>query len=405
MKIVSHPFGAVALLLLMPALALAGGIELPMQSARAAGQADAFTAQADDASAIFYNPAGLTQIQGTQISVGALGLFPHFQFDAKAGPDEAMNLSTLVPHFYVASDLGLERWRFGLGVDNTFGINEDWGSKGPLRTLVDRATLATFNIAPTAAYQLTDSLSVGVAVNVVYGQLDLRRNVTLGPPPTPEGQFHLKGTDWASGVTPSLLWKITPQHSIGAYYRSPFTLGFTGHAHLTGPGFGFGPSSASENLTFPQSAGIGYAFRPIDPLKLEVDAIWTDWHSADQFRIHSPDAHFNNQTIPLDWKSGWTLRGGVQYDITRHWTVRGGYAWSQNASPESTFTPLVPDSNYHLFAAGVGYNADNWALDLAYEFIYRETRHIDGSNIYSPLLDGTWHNTMQGLMITFTAKL
>jgi len=397
---------ATASCILLPAsLALGSGIEVPMQSARAAGQADAFTAQADDASAIFYNPAGLTQIQGTQISVGALGLFPEFRFEANAGPDEAMRLPTLIPHVYVASDLGLDRWRFGIGVNDTYGINTDWGDKGPLRVLVDKAKLATFDIAPTAAYQLTDSLSVGVALNVIYGQLDLQRNVTLGPPPTPEGEFHLKGSDWAIGVTPSLLWKINEQNSIGAYYRSPYTLHFSGDAHLTGPGFQFGPTNAKENLTFPQSAGIGYAIRPVKPLKLEADAIWTDWHVVDQFRIHSQDPHFNNQAIPLDWKSGWTLRGGVQYDLTRHWTLRGGYAWSQNASPDSTFTPLVPDSNYHLFAAGIGYSTDNWAIDFAYEYIYRETRHIDGGNIYSPLLDGTWHNTMNGFMLTFTAKL
>src|SRR5947209_1056371 len=53
-----------------------GAIEVPMQSSKAAAQADAFTAQADDPSAIYYNPAGLTQLHGTQMTVGAFFLQP-----------------------------------------------------------------------------------------------------------------------------------------------------------------------------------------------------------------------------------------------------------------------------------------------------------------------------------------
>src|SRR4051794_23268608 len=96
--------------------ALGGGLEVPMQGARAAGQADAFVAQADDPSAIHYNPAGLTQLRGTNVSVGAMGLFPAWTFDADSGPDQSMYLPSVLPHVYAASDFGLDRWRFGFGL-------------------------------------------------------------------------------------------------------------------------------------------------------------------------------------------------------------------------------------------------------------------------------------------------
>jgi len=73
--------------LFAPLAARGGGIEVPMQGARASGQADAFTAQADDPSAIFYNPAGLTQLRGTQISAGLYFLQPEFHLDADSGAD------------------------------------------------------------------------------------------------------------------------------------------------------------------------------------------------------------------------------------------------------------------------------------------------------------------------------
>ncbi len=386
------------------AAAYGGGIEIPMQDSRAAGQADAVTAHSDDAAAVFYNPACLTLSHGTEVSVGAYGLFPEWRFDAAAGRDEAMRLPSLLPHVYAASDLGTDRWRFGIGVNNVFGLNEDWGDRGPLRTLVDKAKLTVINASVAAAYKVDEHLSVGAALNVYYGELMLSRNVTLGAPPTPEGKFHLRGHDFAVGITPSVLYKIDDRNSIGAYYRSPFTLNLTGETSLGTPAGEIGPSHSVTPLDLPQSIGMGYSVKATDRLRLETDVIWTDWTSVNELKIHSADAHFNGQAIPADWKAGFTVRLGGEYDLAPHWVLRGGYAWSQNSVPESTFSPLVPDSNYHLFSVGIGYTTDRWSLDGAYQYIYRERRHIQ-NDINSPVVNGTWDNAFQGVMVTFTYKM
>lgn len=384
-------------------IARGGGIEVPQQGARAAGQADAFTAQADDPSAIFYNPAGLTQLKGTHFSGGVFAIFPEFHFSGEGG--ESMRLPSVLPHLYAETDFGLDRWRFGIGLNDTMGINEDWGNKGPLALLVDKASLTLLSISPTVSYKINDHLSAGVALNAYWGELNVRRNVMLGAPPIPEGTFHFRGHDEAVGVTPGIMWKIDSRSTIGAYYRSPYHLDFDGDARITAKGVPeIGPSSASTALDFPQSAGIGYAVRPIEPLKVEADVIWTDWSSFEKSSISSSDPHFNGQKTVYDWKSGFTFRLGAQYDLTPHWVLRAGYAYGQNAIPTSTFSPLVPDSNYHLFAAGIGYEADRWSVDLAYQYIYRERRHIH-DNLYSPLTDGTWDNQMNCLMLTAGYKL
>jgi long-chain fatty acid transport protein len=386
-------------------MAFAGGIEVPMQDAKSLGQADAFTAQADDPSAIFYNPAGLTQLKGTSVSAGAFYLQPEFRLEGTDGSNSSMRLPSVLPHLYAESDMGTNHWRFGIGIDNVYGINEDYGSTGALRTLVDEAQLSVINIAPTVAYKIDPSLSVGLAFNIYYGDLLLTRQVTLGPPPTPEGQFHLRGSAVGFGVTPGFMWKINDQNTIGAYYRSPFSLDFNGTAELKIPHASeVGPSDAQAALEFPQSAGIGYAFRPVKRLKLEGDVIWTDWHAVSDLQIQSQDPHFNNQTLPAHWISGFTFRGGVQYDLTDHWALRAGYAYSQNSVPNSTFSPLVPDSNYHLFAMGGGYSAPSWDFNVAATYIYRETHDVAGS-VDSPLVNGTWNNHMYGLMATFTYRL
>src|SRR3712207_5328272 len=97
---------AAALAAITSPVALGGGIEVPKQNARAAGQADAFIAQADDPSPVGYNPAGLTQVEGTQIIVGGVELFMNWDFDADAGADQSMNSEALLPHVYLSSDLG-----------------------------------------------------------------------------------------------------------------------------------------------------------------------------------------------------------------------------------------------------------------------------------------------------------
>lgn len=387
------------------AAASGGGIEVPMQDTRAAGQADAFTAQADDPAAIYYNPAGLTQLHGTQFSLGAVGLFPDWRFHGDDGSGESMTLPSLLPHLYAESDLGTERLRVGLGVVNEFGLNEDWGNTGPLNQLVDHAKLSVLNVSPTVAYKWDDHLSLGVALNIYYGELVLTRNLALGPPPTPVGNFRLRGHDWAVGVTPSLMWKIDEANTIGLIYRSPFTLNLEGSAQVKASGIPeIGPSRAVTPLNLPQMAGIGYAIRPIQKLKVEADILWTDWNTLSQVVVHSPDPRFNGQSVPANWDSGFTYRLGVEYALTRNWTVRGGYAYSQDAVPQSTFTPLVPDSNYHLFAIGASYNAPRWSLDAGYVYIFRENRHIENS-AESPIVNGEWENSMNGVMLTFTLKI
>ena len=132
--------------------------------------------------------------------------------------------------------------------------------------------------------------------------------------------------------------------------------------------------------------------------------VWTDWNQTNELKIRSANPAFNNQTLPADWKSGFAFRLGGQYQLDRHWYLRAGYAFGQNAVPTSTYSPLVPDSNYHLAAAGVGYQTENWGLDLAMNGIFRERRDIHG-NAYSPATDGSWSNQIYGLMLTYTIKL
>ena len=400
-------FGALAgaaALMWASSYSFGGAFEVLQQGARASGQAEAFAAQADDPSAIWYNPAGLTQLKGTNISGGGYLVLPDYHFHGTQG-DSSMHQYSFLPHVYAESDFGLEKFRFGLGINNVFGLRESWGQTGPLETLMTRGHLYTINMEPTVAYQITDGLSVGVGMNIYYATLDLEHSQVLGAPPTPRGYLRLHGDDYALGASPGVMWKIDEHNTVAAFYHSAFKLDMDLQASIEARGIpAIGPSPAKAAINIPQIAGFGYAFRPISPWKIEADVVWSNWHSLQQIVIRSPNPVFNNGVITTRYHDSWSFRLGTQYDLTDHWTIRGGYAYGNSAVPASTFSPLVPDSNYHIFSVGIGYKTPVWYVDAAYLYIFRETRNISNS-INSPFVDGSWHTDMMGFMVTAGIKL
>lgn len=376
-----------------------GAFEVLQQSPRASGQADAFAAQADDPSAIWYNPAGLTQLQGTHFLLGGYLVDPSYRFDGPTA-DATMDKLSFLPQVYATSDFGLEDFRFGLGVNNVFGLNEDWGQSTPFANVFTEGHLYVINIEPTVAYQVTENFSLGVGLNVYFGSLDLEHKQPLGPPPTPMGHFRYHGDGWGVGASPGLMWKIDDRNTFAAFYHSAAKLNINGPAEVTAMGIPpIGPSHSQTSIQLPQSVGIAYAFRPVDPWKLEADVVWSNWRMLQQIQIHSSNPAFNGQTIVTKWDDTWAFRFGTQYDLTKNWTIRGGYAYGTSAVPEATFGPIVPDANYHLFSAGLGYTVGRWTFDAAYLYILREHRNISNS-IYSPAVNGNWRTNLQGFMIS-----
>jgi long-chain fatty acid transport protein len=392
-------------LLIAPAFVHAGATDIPQQGARASGQAEAFAAQADDPSAIWHNPAGLTQLHGTYLQDGGTFIFPIWSFHpADGGESQSMRMPSVLPQVYIVSDLGTENLRVGFGANNVFGLSEEWKNSGQLNTQVTQAHLFCYNFAPSIAYKFNDHLSLGVDLNVYWGDLELSKHVDVGAPGSPQAYFHFRGQDAAIGATPAVMWKINDQNQIGAVYRSPFDFGFSGDARLKMHGMNeVGPSHSHVYLNMPQMATIAYAMRPIKPLKLEADVVWTDWHATKDTVLTSTNPAFR-QTIKDNWMSGFSFRVGAQYDLTKKLALRAGYAFGQNAVPSSTFSPLVPDSNYHLGSVGFQYALnDSITLDAAYQYIYREKRHI--AHNVDPAVDGTWSNQFNEVMFSATIKL
>lgn len=397
---------AVAACLIWSGSAWALGLRNPDQGARATGQGEAFVAQADDASAIYYNPAGLTQVKGTQVTSGMYLSFPNIEFHPKGGGEaiKAHDDVTMIPHFYAASDFGLSNWRFGLGFNVPFGNSITWGGDNQISVAVDRSQMAVYSITPTVAYQINDRFSIGAGLNIYYG--DLMSRFKYLAPATPY-DFEFRGDGIAVGATIGLMFKPNDRHSFGVVYRSPFTLNFDGSARVNNLPFGFpidpGPSTANYDQEFPQSVAFGYAFRPTKKWKLEVDIEWTNWDTLNTCSLVSPNPYVAfdpRATVPYNWKDSFFYEFGTQYELNEHWTVRAGYIYSENTVPSTTFNPNVPDSGRHVVSGGVGFTWKQFTVDLVYQYSHSTDRTITGSA--GGVADGNWSSNGHAISMTST---
>ncbi|MGD0016518.1 MAG: outer membrane protein transport protein [Verrucomicrobiia bacterium] len=382
------------------------GFRNPDQDARATGQGEAFVAQADDPSAVYYNPAGLVQLPGTQVSGGGYALFSHVKLDGVTN-NRGMDRFSVLPHFYVVTDLCRTNspWRFGFGVNVPFGSSVNWGkgSTAPFRYLVTESSLSVVNFAPTVAYRVNEHFSLGASLNIYYGTTKMAQDVPGSYfSQIPDANFRFEGSGMGIGATVGALWKINERHSFGAVYRSPFSINFKDNASLRNPSVG--PSAAEARIPFPQSVAFGYAYRPMPKLKLEVDADWTNWDTLNSVRLNWGKGPLNGYTIPFNWMDSWFYEFGAQYELNERWTVRAGYIFSENSVPQKTFSPSFVDSDRHVLSAGLGYNTGRFGVDIVYQYSLLADRSVHQSPSPFGNVNGEWSGDGHAVMVTTTYK-
>ena len=362
----------------------------PDQDARATGQGEAFVAQADDASAIYYNPAGLTQQTGTEVTSGG-----YFDFAGSKLNNTVNNTTTsFLPHFYCATDFGKTNspWRVGLGFNVPFGSQAS--PDGHFQNQVTKSSLAVYNIAPSVAYRFNEHFSLGVDLNIYHGDTTFEQEVAAFG----NAVYHFQGDGNAVGATVGALYKFNDRHSVGVVYRSPFTIDFTGSASL----HSFVPNTpAHASMNLPHSVAIGYAYRPIPKLKLEVDVEWTNWDPLNTVQLDAGPLLSTSQAY--NYKDSFFYEFGAQYELNEHWTVRAGYIFSENTVPDSTYSPVEPDADRHVLSVGLGYSIKWLQVDVAYQYSFTDNRTVTGSP-NNGISDGNWTSDGHMIMLTSTLK-
>lgn len=363
--------------------AMAVGFRLPNQDPEGIARGNAFAATADNPSAIYYNPAGITQLEGNHLSVGVYAISTNIDFRSATGG----NASTIqdlqyVPQIYYVCSPEESAFSYGFGVYAPYGLGIDYDGNTPFDTLAQEGSLlyATFN--PVVAYKINSQLSVAAGITANYSKVDLTRSI-FGP----GSEFTFKGNGWDVGYNLGLLWQPVKEWSFGLNYRSSTSINYEGES-LAAP-FADWQHTEAE-LDFPYFIVGGVSYRPNDDWNFEFNLDWTDWDSVN-------DATFKgtfggDQIFPFRYRSSFMYEFGVTRQLGDGYYISGGYIYSENSVPGNTLSPLNPDSNLHLGSIGFGHRGDVVSWAVGYHFAYNGGRTVRNStpSLIGESANGEW---------------
>ena len=358
----------------------AAGFRLFDQDAEATGRGSAFVATADNVSAVYFNPAGLTQLDGFHIGLGGYAVHIDSDIDSFNGKQSTENRDRLlvVPSIYGSYKLPKLPVTLGVGAYSTYGLGLFYPDDSPFRSTAKKAQIIYITLSPVAAWQVTKTFSIGIGPTINYSQVLLNRGIAV-----PGDGFQFRGSGVAAGFEAGLRWEPTPQHAFGLAYHSSTDVNESGHTHVTVRPFiaqgnpfklHLPEEDADAELHFPRFIVAGYSFRPTPAWNLEFDLDWTDWSSLNSPPIHQ--AKSGNVPVLFEYQSSFIYHFGVTRYFANSLHLSAGYVFSQNSVPEATLDGAVPDNDRHVFTAGIGSRGKRWDWDFAYEFVYQPTRSV-----------------------------
>ncbi len=355
-----------------PAPLLALGIRLPDQDASATARGNAFAATADDPAAVYYNPAGITQLDGDNLSLGMYGIEYASRYSGGAGSVNSQQQWAALPQTFSTMNFTNCHLAFGFGVYSPYGLSTEWPDKAPwIRSEAQGGRIDYLRANPVIAYQVCPTLSVAAGVMLDYSEAELETTVP---------GFSLHGHDTDAGFNASVLWHPLEQHSLGLVYRSATDMNYKGHVSFLVPAGVSPPASQPAVLNFhlPQTVVGGYSYRPTTNWNLEVDADWTDWTSLRDTTVQTTPIPVGG--LNFNWKPSTIYEFGVTRYFGNGWRASAGYMYSENSVPASYFSPLIADSDRHLFSIGVGKIYRHLSWEAAYQLGYGPSRSVTADN-------------------------
>ncbi len=363
----------------------ASGFQINEHGARGMGMAGAFTALALDGSALFYNPAGLTQLNGTQIMVGTTLISPSASF---RGVSPAIDESSMKPAIFTPINLYLthklnDDWSFGFGVNNQYGLGSTWDENWVGKYLAIDTEIQTFYFTGAAAYKFSDKLSLGVTASYVYGNVSILKKQSLAPF-NADATIDLSGTAASYSYSVGLLFKPSEMLNLGLDFRSGSSMDFTGTADVTAPSalVSLLPSGDVEApLTIPFNATIGLAIFPSNDLTVSADFQYVGWSSYDKLEVTFVESGVVSTSI-RDYSDSYIARLGAEYAVTECLDLRGGLLYDKNPVKDELVEPTLPDADRLGLNIGLGYKiTPNISLDLAYLYLRFAERTIENSEV------------------------
>lgn len=405
-----------------------GGFANQIVGTKALGMGNAFVAVADDPSAVFFNPAGLTNVGGTNFSIGFAPHIPSLDYENGPVNSKVASYTPVVPNLYMTTRLADSPWAFGFGVYTHFGLKVVWPFDGPFNYVTTESDLVLPHFNPTVSYKVNDKLSVGGGLVYAMAKAELKSalpidgiNLALDPLATtgnPDGEQIVDGDGDGFGATASVLYRPMENHSLGITWRSDLKVKIKGDIAAKGfvneSAFAFGGSAASTKIetsvTLPPSVLLGYAYRK-GKLTWALDGEWMGFSSYRSTEIEldsaSPFASLVPAEIRHEFKDAWSIGTGVNYAWNDTWQTRMGYTYYPNMSPEANWDPSVPDSSSNGLHIGGTWARKSLSLDLSYSLLNFNKARINNTvgNSVGVTVNGTYDVTVQIISMNLNYRI
>jgi long-chain fatty acid transport protein len=423
--------------------AFASGFALLEQSASRLGTAFAGTAAAaDDATTIFYNPAGMSKLADTQFMVVASGIRIRSEFhNENSQPALGQPLGgeggdagdwNAVPAAYLAVPLN-DRFALGFGVNAPFGLRLEYENGWMGRFQALNNDIKTYNFNPALSWRVNKLLSLGVGANYQRIQAELTNAVNYtavvaqglqtlaaaGQVPAAlvpglisananlEGHTSVRGDDGAWGYNAGVLFEFSDDTRLGLSYRSTIDYTIEGSVRFTtptpsnpvgagiiaaasAPGAALATGPARVDLKLPDIATVSF-FQRLGRVELLADVAWTGWSTIQELRIVRANGEVLSVT-PERWKDTWRYAVGATYQLNDQWKLRGGVAHDGTNVPNSTRTARLPDSERNWIAIGGQWKpSDDWVVDVGYAHLFADDARLhqdDGNAVARGFLIG-----------------
>jgi long-chain fatty acid transport protein len=391
----------------------ASGFQINEHGAKGMSLAGAFTGLANDASAVYYNPAGLSFLNGTNILGGVTIIMPTATWTAPGGAlEEDMDAQTFTPiNFYLTHQFS-DKVSAGLSVNNQYGLGTLWDPTWAGRYLAYDTEIITFFISGVLSYKFSEQFSLAAGVTYAIGNVAITQvsNILVpGPSPFPDFQTKMEGDGNGLGFTFGLMYKPSEKVSLGLSFRSETKIEFEGDAVSTpasqpgvpdGQGGSFTLTYPTGNitapLTTPMNITFGLGWLASEKVNVTADFQYVGWSSYDKLEVTFTEYAPPGGTPPTvasaerNWENSFILRAGCEYAVSNNFDLRGGLLYDTNPIKDEYVEPTLPDSDRLGINIGFGYDfGSGLVIDFAYMYLLFMEREITNSVVG---FNGTYTN-------------
>lgn len=375
MKFASRLLFSTAFVASLTAMSFGAGFSLYETSARGVAMGGATLGHYHDASAVFANPALITDAKSKDLLFGLSLINPGMKLElqTQSGQREFSPKDQWFPPPFVFYTQGIsDSLFFGIGLYTPYGLgilhSPDWAG----RFSSVETKISTFNLNPNLAWKVNDRLSLAIGIDAQYFDITLTRNI-----PKLDMLLHNEADSIGFGGNAALAYKLTDTLGLGLTYRSEIIQELEGDASISGMP---GSYDIWEDFTLPQSVSLGLNYTGIDRWDIGAIAMWTGWYSYDNLTIHFKQPLLglvNEYGSEKNWSESWRFGIGAEFTLSEFSSIAFGYVYDQDPIDLGKADYLLPPGDRNIFSIGLTTKlTERWKAGITYARIELREKSI-----------------------------